>query len=207
MLDHEAPLVAASNSIASSSSSSSSTSVAGDSEPDWRNIHDNLLRLSAEAGRLDWEIGRELLRAVRARCHVRLGYGSVIEYADRMLGYSPHTTDERLRVARSLETLPQTNEALRTGAATWSAVRELTRVATPETEQRWLDAARNLRVREVETLVRGRRPGDSPDDPPDPEAERHVLRMHVSAETYATFREAVAALQRESDEPLDQDAS
>ena len=119
MLDHEAPLVAASNSTASSNSTarstarSSSTSVASESEPDWRTVHDNLLRLSAEAGRLDWEIGRELLRAVRARCHVRLGYGSVIEYADRMLGYSPHTTDERLRVARSLETLPQTSEALR----------------------------------------------------------------------------------------------
>jgi hypothetical protein len=95
---------------------------------------------------------------------------------------------------------------LRTGAANWSMVRELTRVATPETEEKWLEAARHLRVREVETLVRGRRPGDSPDAPPDPAAQRHVVRMEVSAEAYATYREAVAALRRKSDGPLDQDA-
>ena len=105
---------------------------------------------SYRARHIDWEIGSQLLRAQRAGCQVRLGFGSLLEYADRLLGYSAHTTTERLRVASALEDLPQTTQALRSGEVSFSAVRELTRVATPETEAKWLAGARQKTVREVE---------------------------------------------------------
>src|SRR5690606_3353476 len=146
-------------------------------DQDWRAIHGRLLQLAREAAQIDWEIGRQLLRAQRAGCHLRLGFASLLEYADHLLGYAPHTTTERLRVASALEELPQTTQALRSGEVSFSAVRELTRVATPDTEAKWLAGARQRTVREVERLVKGHRPGDSPDDAADPIAEQHVLRF------------------------------
>lgn len=177
-----------------------------DDAQDWRGIHDVLLRLAGEAARIDFEVGQALIRAERARVHEKMGYGSLIEYADRLLGFAPHTTRERLRIAKALEELPRTTAALQCGDVTLSAVRELTRVATPETEKAWLEAASDQRVRDIEQLVRGRQPGDTPDDPRDPELERHVLRLELTPATYALFREAVGALQRNAGESLDTNA-
>ena len=58
-----------------------------------------------------------------------LGFGTFAEYVERLLGYRPRWTSERLRVAEALELLPELDQALRDGAVSWSAVRELTRVA------------------------------------------------------------------------------
>jgi hypothetical protein len=103
--------------------------------------------------------------------------------------------------------LPEISQALRDGALSWSAVRELTRVAVPENEETWLQAAKSRSVRQIETLVAGHRPGDAPDDPHDPSLARHVLRFEVSADTLATFREALAKIKRESGSSLDDDAA
>src|SRR5690606_29666117 len=116
-----------------------------------------------------------------------------------------HTTTERLRVASALEALPQTSQALRRGDISFSAAREVTRVATADTEAKWLAGAQHKTVREVERLVKGHRLGDSPEDAVDPGAEQHVLRFSVSAETYATFREAVGRLRRESESRFEDD--
>src|SRR5690606_34792358 len=152
------------------------TSDSGSScEQDWRAIHQRLLQLSKQAAQIDWELGRQLLQAQRASCHGRLGFGSLLEYADRLLGYAPHTTTERLRVASALEALPQTSQALRRGDISFSAARELTRVATADTEAKWLAGAQHKTVREVEQQVKGHRLGDSPEDAVDPSAERYVL--------------------------------
>jgi hypothetical protein len=51
-----------------------------------------------------------------------------------VLGYAPRTAQQRMQVARALETLPVLTDALATGALSYSAVRELVRVATPGTE-------------------------------------------------------------------------
>ncbi|HXK18434.1 MAG TPA: HNH endonuclease signature motif containing protein [Polyangiaceae bacterium] len=86
-------------------------------------------------------------------------------------------------------------------------MRELTRVAIPETEQAWLDAARGRTAHEVERLVSGHRAGDLPSVQKTAGAERHVLRFEVSGEVLATFREALAKLRREADGALDDDAA
>ncbi|HEX2689229.1 MAG TPA: hypothetical protein VHN14_21555, partial [Kofleriaceae bacterium] len=78
-------------------------------------------------------------------------------------------------------TLPELTTALAGGELTFSAVRELTRVATPTTEASWLAAARGKNLRQIEELVADHRPGDRPDDPPDPEARTHAVRFELSA--------------------------
>jgi hypothetical protein len=138
---------------------------------------------------------------------VRLGYGSFREYAERLFGYSPRLVQEKLRVAAALEELPLLSGALEHGRLSFSAVRELSRVATAATEGAWLEAARGKSVRELEELVSGRKPGSLPGDLPDEGARRHVLRLEVSGEVLATFREAMAKVRRESGEALDDDAA
>jgi 5-methylcytosine-specific restriction endonuclease McrA len=177
------------------------------SKLDWRQAHEALSRLSRRRARLDWQEGRALLDALRSAAHLHLGFATFAEYVERVLGHKRRSTEERLRVAEALEQLPKLNNALRDGAMSWSVARELTRVATTESELAWLEAARGRTARQVEELVEGHRTGDRPDDPYDASLRRHVLRFEVSADTYATFVEAMARLRREVGSPIDDDAA
>lgn len=172
---------------------------------DWRKAHERLVEHKKRRAGLDYDEGELLLEAHRAAVHVYLGYASFEQYIDFLLGHSPRMTSERLRVARCLRELPKLARALREGELNWSGARELTRVAVAETESEWLAAARGKTIRQVEELVSGYLPGDSPRDPVRPEARRHVLRMEVSAETFALFREAEGKLRRQSGGHLDDD--
>jgi hypothetical protein len=91
-------------------------------------------------------------------------------------------------VAEALEALPKLDHALASGELNWSAVRELTRAAVRETEHEWLEFARGKTVRRLEQVLGGKQLGDTPSSPPDPSAQRHVLRFEVAAETFALFR-------------------
>lgn len=146
-----------------------------------------------------------MLCALRSGTHAQLGFASFAEYMERLFGYKPRSTEEKLRVAEALEHLPEVATALREGALCWSAARELTRVAVPDNETQWLDVARGKTQRQLEQLVSGRKPGDGPDAPAGP--ARHVLRFEVNAATLATFREAMAKLRRTAGESLDDDAA
>jgi hypothetical protein len=174
---------------------------------DWRRAHQDLSRLAKSRARLDWEEGESLLDALRSGVHLHLGFGSFAEYIERLFGYKPRWTDERLRVAEALEGLPEMGQALRDGGISWSAARELTRVAAAENEHAWLEVARARTLRQIEELVAGHKPGEHPEDRSDSSLRRRVLRFDVSAETVATFREAMAKLRREAGSPIDDDAA
>jgi hypothetical protein len=173
----------------------------------WQVAHAALSRLARERAATDAEEGRWLLAAQRSAVHVHLGYGGFTEYIERLFGYRPRTTQEKLRVAQALEDLPALAQALARGELSWSAVRELTRVAVPDTEQEWLDFARGKTLRQVEQVLATRRRGDTPRSPPDPSAQRHILRFEVTAETFALFRDALAELRRRSGTALDDDSA
>ncbi|MFO7179456.1 MAG: hypothetical protein DIU78_012220, partial [Pseudomonadota bacterium] len=179
--------------------------VWGDDAIEWVLAHGELERLAKERAELDGREGVALLRAYRAGVHRHLGYASFAQYVENLFGYSFRTTDDKLRTAMALEELPELGKALNEGTLCWSAVRELVRVATPATEHEWLEVARGKTVRRIEQLVSGKAPGDKPSDPGRPEVRRHVLRFDVSAQTYATFREAAALLRRRCSEPMNDD--
>src|SRR5690606_27529791 len=113
---------------------------------------------------------------------------------------------ERLRVAHVIEELPQIREATLNGELSFSAVRELTRVATAETEGEWLAASRDMNLRELEELVSGHKRGDRPTDRPDPALRWKDLHLKVRPETYALVRQAQQILNKERGERLDDDA-
>jgi hypothetical protein len=163
----------------------------GDAEQwDWRTVDRRMRRLAARRSALDAEEARLLVIARRLEIHRKLGYGSFDEYLERALGYAPTTGRDRVRVAEALEELPEIGRALEHGTIGFSAVREITRIATPETEAAWLAYVDGLTVREVEQAVRGRRRGDPPGKRPDPDLEPRILRIEVPPQTYALFREA-----------------
>src|SRR6185369_5623961 len=80
-------------------------------------------------------------------------------------------------------------------------------VAIAENERAWIEVARGKTVRQLEELVAGKRPGDDPCSPHEPDARRRVLRFEVAPETFALFREALTALRRSTESALDDDAA
>jgi hypothetical protein len=74
---------------------------------------------------------------------------------------------EELRVAEALAGLPTLERALASGEISWSAVRELTRVAVRETEHEWLEFVQGKTLRQLEQVLAGTRSGDTPASPPD----------------------------------------
>lgn len=195
-------------------SAASTAAAAADGEPDssssaeradWCVVHERLVRLGAERARHEHELCRALRAAERLAVHTHTGHGSLAEYAERLLGLRPRQVEERLRVARALERLPLLDGALGSGTLAWSAVRELTRVAVPETEEAWLRWARGRRARHIEQAVASRRPGDRPETRPDPSLVKHRLRFEVRAETMALFRELQARIRAELGSQVDDD--
>ncbi len=175
--------------------------------PTWERAHRALVGLAKTRAGLDVEEGKWLLAAARGHVDRRLGYGSFVEYVERLFGYGPRLTNEKLRVAEELEELPELAAALERGETSWSSVRELTRVATPATERAWLDASRGRTARDVERLVSGRSRGSLPTDAADDSKRRHVLRFEVSGEVLATFRDAMVKLRRDAGGAIDDDAA
>jgi hypothetical protein len=183
------------------------TSSSREEPLDWRRAHEELTRLAKTHAHLEWQEGRSFLAALKTGAHLQLGFATFAEYIERLFGYTARSTSERLRVAEALEGLPELDQALRDGALNWSAVRELTRVAVPENEHQWFGVARGRSVRQIAELVKGHRLGDGPGKPSGPSSSRHVLRFEVLAETFSTFREAMAKLRREFGGPMDDDAA
>jgi hypothetical protein len=153
--------------------------------------------LAAKSRAHELELARWLLRAEAVAVHRRFGCASLAEYVERRLGLSARELREKLRVARALETLPALAEALRTGAQSWSAVRELTRVATPETEAEWLAFSRGRTVRQLERKVALHQRGDAPRSPRlHAHAPRRVV-FEVAPEDLSVVRAAMDVLWQE----------
>jgi hypothetical protein len=83
---------------------------------------------------------------------------------------SPSAAREKVRVARALRELPQVQEGFGAGRLSYSQVRAITRVATTEDQERWIEAARCATAGQLEQLVRGvRRVRKVEQDAADPE--------------------------------------
>lgn len=69
-------------------------------------------------------------------------------------GLSMQAARERVRVARALGRLPRIDEAMKRGELSYTKVRALTRVATPQTEQVWIETARRRPADHLEFMCR-----------------------------------------------------
>jgi len=117
-------------------------------------LGDEIAELSAH---LDAATARllDLIREFDAREGWGNGFSSCAAWLTWRVGLDPGAARERVRVARALGGLPRIAGALAGGEISYSKVRALTRVATPETEDRLLALARCGTAEHVERVVRG----------------------------------------------------
>ncbi len=97
----------------------------------------------------------DLIREFDARGGWNSGFSSCAAWLSWRVGLDLGAARERVRVARALETLPQLAQALAHGELSYAKVRALTRVATPETEERLLAVGLTGTACHVERIVRG----------------------------------------------------
>src|SRR5438309_2040675 len=121
----------------------------------------------------------DLIREFDARGGWNSGFLSCAHWLCYRVGLEMRAARERVRVARALGTLPRLAQALARGELSYSKVRALTRIATPEIEERLLKVGLAGTAEHVERIVRGWRRVDRKVEM-DETARRHKHRtLHV----------------------------
>jgi hypothetical protein len=174
----------------------------------------------AEMGRLGNEIAElsahldaatarllDLIREFDARSGWNTGFRSCAHWLSWRASIELGAARERVRVARALGSLLRLAEALARGELSYAKVRALTRVATPETEERLLAVGKAGTACHVERIVRGWRRVDQLAEARET-AQRHksralhvyqdedgmvVVRGRLTPEAGAVLRQALAA--------------
>ena len=123
-------------------------------------LGDEIAELSAH---LDAATARllDLIREFDARGGWNHGCRSCAHWLSWRVGMNLGAARERVRVARALGALPRLADALARGELSYSKVRALPRVATPEIEERLLAVGRAGTACHVERIVRGWRRVDA----------------------------------------------
>ncbi len=102
------------------------------------------------------------------------GIASCAHWLAWKCGMTPATARERVRVARALGELPKIDEAFSKGLLSYSKVRAMTRVATPDNEAKLLRTAKTATAAQLEVICRTLRTVDQA-----PRAEREAERWVI----------------------------
>jgi 5-methylcytosine-specific restriction endonuclease McrA len=150
-------------------------------------LGDEIAELSAH---LDAATARllDLIREFDARGGWSNGFRSCAAWLTWRVGLAPGAAREHVRVARALGTLPRLAQALARGELSYSKVRELTRVATPETEEQLLAVGRAGTAEHVERIVRGWRRVDRKAEARDAARQHGSRSLHVYPDEDGTVR-------------------
>ena len=122
--------------------------------PELERLGDDIAELSAHHDAATARL-LDLIRDFDLRGGWGNGFRSCAAWLTWRVGLDPGAARERVRVARALGMLPLLAGALARGELSYSKVRALTRVATPETEERLLKVGRARTAEHVERIVRG----------------------------------------------------
>jgi 5-methylcytosine-specific restriction endonuclease McrA len=121
----------------------------------------------------------DLIREFDARGGWNTGFRSCAHWLAWRVGLDLGAARERVRVARALGSLPRLADALARGELSYAKVRALTRVATPEIEERLLAVGKAGTACHVERIVRGWRRVDAAAEARET-TQRHKSRaLHV----------------------------
>src|SRR5688572_10780620 len=129
----------------------------------------------------------DLIREFDAREGWANGFCSCAAWLSWRVGLDRGAAREKVRVARALGTLPALAHALARGELSYSKVRALTRVATPETEERLIAVGRAGTAEHVERIVRGWRRMDC-------KAEKDEATRHHASRTLQVYQDGDGAV-------------
>jgi hypothetical protein len=172
--------------------------------PTWQLILEvrRLMAAECRAERLVCRYLADLADRVRQRSDATLmAYSDEFDALRGCFGLGLREARERLRVGRALRQLPRLERAFVAGELAYSRIREVTRVATPQTEHEWLERARHLNMRQLERRVaqpaeplRGAPPRrDSTRPPPDERRTPPLQRItfELSADAWTLVQRAL----------------
>ncbi len=94
---------------------------------------------------------------MRRRLFRDMGHSSINQYAIQELGFSKSRTDDFIHLARQLDNLPEVRAAVASGELGYTKAREIVSVATPETQDAWLKAAKGTRKELVHEVKKAKR--------------------------------------------------
>jgi hypothetical protein len=129
-----------------------------------------------------------------------VGILSCAHWLTWMCGMGPGAAREQVRVARALRDLPAIAARFAEGAITWTQVRAITRVCTPEDEETWLGIAEACSGAQIERLVRGIRLSEAAEGANDPETE--PTRVRPSVRTRPDGRVAITFVLEPEEAPV-----
>ena len=116
-------------------------------------LGERIALLSARLAAATYEL-LVMLRDFDAQAGWNNGFLSCAHWLNWRTGIDLGAAREKVRVARALPALPLISAAMQRGSVSYAKVRALTRVATPETEQKLLDIALAGTASHVERMVR-----------------------------------------------------
>ena len=138
----------------------------------------------------------ELIREFDTRGGWNTGFRSCAHWLAWRVGMDLGAARERVRVARALGSLPRLAEAISRGELSYAKVRALTRVATPETEERLLAVGQAGTAAHVERIVRGWRRVDRLAEAGKPRGAMRAARCTCITTRTAWWSSAVGSRQR-----------
>src|SRR5947208_8935468 len=150
-------------------------------------LGDEIAELSAH---LDAATARllDLIREFDARGGWNNGFSCCAAWLSWRVGLAPGAAREHVRVARALGTPPRLAQALARAELSYSKIRVLTRVATPETEERLLAVGRAGTTEHVERIIRGWRRVDRNAEAREAARQHAGRALHVYPDEDGTVR-------------------
>jgi len=160
---------------------------------DARALDARLKGLARSARAADAALASGLLEMKRLGHFRVLGYSRLQDYAEAELDLTRSKAKALVEIATRLESLPRVRAEFEAGELPWTKARQVGRVATPESEERWLARAHCLSNRGLEEEV-AREKGEAP---------RVRIVLELSASDAADLDDAIRALREERSEALD----
>ena len=160
-------------------------------------VHQRLLTARRGHRRAEFQLAILLAEMDTGRLFEALGYASLANYGEVVLELNPRTARELALLGRRLPDLPVISAKLEGGELDWTKAREVVRVATPETEQAWVERAETVTCRTLEAEVANAMFGElPPEGPPDPARRPALQRMVFTMEAAdaEVVRAAIAAM-------------
>jgi Domain of unknown function (DUF222)/HNH endonuclease len=142
-------------------------------------LGDEIARLAAHLHAATYRL-LVLIREFEEREGWAVGFRSCADWLGWRTGIAPGAAREKVRVARALASLPLISTTMERGALSFSKVRAMTRVASPENEADLVEVAAHATAAQMERIVRAWRRVDRLEDA-GAEAARHesrYLRVH-----------------------------
>ncbi len=147
-----------------------------------------IVALGRERCRMLARVARLLHEMTRTKGYVALGFASIADYARARLDFSGWKTRDLVELTERASGLPVVREAFETGRVSWTKLRAVARIATPESEGEWIERAERLTCRQLEASVaeaQGTEPG------------RVRVVLDLSAEQYADLEDALVEVRKE----------